>query len=97
VSRIPRAVRNGETVAHKRADELTADDYGRIVQHPGNRGWLQCAQADGKGVFVNTTTGCAVYPADAMFAVWGYDERDAVLRRWRRDRERRARALDGTQ
>lgn len=89
MARIPRAVRNGETVTHKRADELTPEDVGRIVQHPGNRGWLKCAVPDGDGTFVNTTTGCAVYPNDAMFSVWGYAERNAVRSRWQRAAARR--------
>jgi hypothetical protein len=72
VTRIPRPVRNGEEVLTKRADELGPDDYGRIVQHPGNRGWLRCAAPDPSGgTWVVTTTGCAVYPADAEFYVWG--------------------------
>lgn len=84
MTRIPRPVYNGEQTVRKRADELTDEDYGRIVQHPGNRGWLQHASPDSGGVFINTTTGCATYPTDAEFIVWGFSERDFVRRQWRR-------------
>jgi hypothetical protein len=84
MTRIPRAIRKGERIEHKRADQLTDDDRGRIVQHPGNRGWLHCADPEDGGIRVLTTTCVAVYPPDAEFSVWGYDERDAVRRRWQR-------------
>ena len=71
---IPRPVHRGERVVSKRADELTADDYGLIVQHPGNRGWLLNAGPDGSGTWVCTSTGVAVYPDDAVFHLWGFDD-----------------------
>ncbi len=84
MTRIPRPVRSGEIVTAKRADELTADDYGCIVQHPGNRGWLRAVQAEGEGTWICTTTGVAVYPNDAEFHIWGHEEQAKVLRRFRK-------------
>jgi hypothetical protein len=74
VTRIPRARRSGEPVETKRADELTADDYGCIVQVPGNRGWLRAVESVGSGTWVCTTTGVAVYPNSAEFLLWGRAE-----------------------
>lgn len=74
MTRIPRARRSGELVETKRADELTAEDYGCIVQHPGNRGWLRAVEPLANGTWVCTTTGVAVYPDNAEFLLWGRAE-----------------------
>lgn len=96
MTRVPRAVRSGETVVRKRADELTPDDYGLIVQHPGNRGWLRNVSAENDGTWVCTTTGVAVYPNDAEFHVWGYGDPRKCFMHGRPDRTKcRKCAADG--
>lgn len=72
MSRAPRAVRNGEPVQHKRADELTiSGDGGRIVQTPGHRGHLRGVDRRDGRISVCTSTGVADYPPDTEFLVWG--------------------------
>jgi len=53
------------------ADLSTARHRGQIVFTPGNRGYLLAAHPEGKGTYVCTSTGVAVYPDDARFRVWG--------------------------
>jgi len=85
MTRTPRARRNGEDVVTKRAVQLSDDDLGCIVQHPGNRGWLQGVSPTQGGMWVCTTTGVAIYPFDAEFLVWGRDEQRTVLDRFKRE------------
>lgn len=74
-TRVPRARRAKERMETLRADQLDPTEHrGRIVQAPGNRGYLTFAGTSPggpDGVYVATTTGVAVYPVDTEFRVWG--------------------------
>lgn len=70
---VPRARRATEPAQRVSAAELPGgEDYGRIVQTLGHRGYLRYAavQPDGR-VYVCTASGVATYPVETTFFVWG--------------------------
>jgi hypothetical protein len=86
VTRIPRPLKDGEPVVVKPAHQLNADDYGCIIQTTGHRGWLQAVAPVPDGIWVCTTTGVNTYPPATQFQLWGHDDQQKVLRRFRRPR-----------
>lgn len=70
--RTPRAARNGEEVLTTTTAELAeTHSHGRIVQLPGQRGYLRGVWPRGEKIAVATTTGIADYLPNDPVLVWG--------------------------